>query len=281
MTIITSRVVEDSTTSEGARIMTLLCKYPRALHAELMTHRKFSRNASSSRAIPVEKLADMSFREMWEPLQWGLNQRGMQAQAACLEGDDLAEAQEIWREMARVCTAGVKRLGQLGLHKQWANRPLEWFGHISVVITSTDWDNWDELRDHKDAFPEIRNLCVVMRDARAESTPVVRTRNRMQASSWHLPFVSQQEREVYENQPDLLAKVSAARCARTSYLTHEGAEPNISNDLELFQRLVGQRPLHASPTEHQAYPLPLGRQVSRNFDGWRQHRELVEHLFWK
>lgn len=281
MTIITAKTIEDSVSEDGAPITTLLCKYPRALHAELMTHRKFSRNASSSRAIPVAKLADMSFNEMWEPLQWGLNQRGMQAQAACLEGDELAEAREIWREMAAVCTAGVKRLAQLGLAKQWANRPLEWFGHITVVITSTSWSNWDELRDHEDAFPEIRQLAIVMKEARAASTPLVRGRNRMHASSWHLPFITAGEREIHANDPSLLAKMSSARCARTSYLSFDGAAPSVEDDLGLYDKLVGSRPLHSSPCEHQAYPLPSPTQKSRNFDGWRQYRELMERGFGK
>lgn len=280
MTIITARCIEHSISQHGKEIQTLLLKYPRAAHAELLTHRKFSRNASSSRAIPVAKLAEMSFNEMWEPLRWGLNQRGMQAQLLELEGETLAEAREIWRNMARVCTDGAKRLGELGLHKQWANRPTEWYGHISVVVTTTSWDNWDELRDHEDAFPEIAQLAKVMKGARADSLPAVRGRDRMIATSWHLPFISAEERERYHHEPTMLAKMSAARCARTSYLTHEGREPSVEEDLDLFNRLVAQRPLHASPTEHQAYPLPSPTQQSRNFDGWRQHRELVEHLFW-
>jgi hypothetical protein len=274
-------VVQDSISAGGAPLTTLQLRYPRYIHAELMTHRVFSRNASSSRAIPVAKLADRALSEMVMPIRWGKNQAGMQAKDECLTGDDLARAQEVWRGMAEIVAAGVKELDRLGLHKQWANRPLEWFSTISVVLTSTDFSNWDELRRHPDAQPEIHHLANLIYEARQASTPVVRPRLREHESGWHLPYVTMAEREHYSDVPDFLAKMSAARCARASYLNHDGTNPSVHKDIKLFDDLVGAVPLHASPTEHQGYPLPLATQRSKNFAGWRQHRELVEHMIYR
>jgi hypothetical protein len=108
---------------------------------------------------------------------------------------------------------------------------------------------------------------------------VPRGRNRQFASGWHLPYVTAAERYEFGHDPMRLAKLSAARCARVSYLTHDGRTPDANEDLKLFDRLVGSVPLHASPVEHQAYPLPLAGQRSKNFAGWRQHREIIEQSF--
>ena len=79
MTTITAKIIKDSISAEGVRLTTMELVYPRFIHAEFMTHRMFSRNASSSRAIPVEKMIERVIREPAEPVHWGLNQPGMQA----------------------------------------------------------------------------------------------------------------------------------------------------------------------------------------------------------
>ena len=48
-------IVADSINQQGDRLTSLVLTYPRIIHAEMMTHRMFSRNASSSRAVPVQK----------------------------------------------------------------------------------------------------------------------------------------------------------------------------------------------------------------------------------
>ncbi|WP_454735442.1 FAD-dependent thymidylate synthase [Cupriavidus necator] len=267
-------VVEDSIADNGVRLTTLQLTYPRYIHAEVMTHRVFSRNASSSRAIPVAKLVDRSLANMVEPLYYGQNQAGMQAMEVGLSGAELAAARRIWRRMAEVCAEGAKDLAKLGLHKQWANRPTEWFGTISVVVTATEWDNFFELRDHTAAQPEIRFLAGMMRQALDDSTPTLRKRDREDQAAWHLPYCTPVDRIILPLVD--LRRISAARCARVSYLNHDQSLPNVDKDVQLYMDLVGSRPLHASPVEHQAYPLPLETQWSKNFRGWRQHREIVE-----
>jgi thymidylate synthase ThyX len=279
------KMIEDSISPDGVRLSTMQLKYPRYIHAELMTHRVFSRNASSSRAIPVEKLAEASLAEMVEPIRFGLNQPGMQANEQNIEGDKLHEAKLIWRRMAEFCASGAKELAALGLHKQWANRPTEWFGHISVVVTSTEWDNFFALRAHPDAQPEIQHLAFEMLHCFKNSIPKL-----LQPGEWHLPYVTKDDRDYVSGmlleceESETLCKISAARCARVSYLTHNGEEPDIAKDLELYDRLVGSRPIHASPTEHQATPdtgdyLSHSPALWGNLKGWIQHRKLIESSF--
>jgi len=275
---IAANMIEDSVAFHGKRISTLQLKYPRFIHAELMTHRVFSRNASSSRAIPVAKMIEQVRTEPAMPIHWGKNQPGMQAHEE-LTGRDRRLAQDLWLTAAQEAAETAAMMNAAGAHKQVVNRILEPFLHISVIVTATEFDNWNSLRAHKDAQPEIYQLAMEMLDARRHSSPVERHRDRQLTSSWHLPYVTAEERAAHPEDPLHLAKLSAARCARVSYLTHDGRTPNADEDLALYERLVGSRPLHASPIEHQAYPLPLATQRSNNFVGWRQHREIIESTF--
>ena len=51
-----ARVLLDSVSPGGVRLVTMEVRYPRFIHAEFMTHRMFSRNAGSSRALPIRKM---------------------------------------------------------------------------------------------------------------------------------------------------------------------------------------------------------------------------------
>lgn len=270
------KIVLDSI-ANGKRLVTFQLTYPRYIHAELMTHRVFSRNASSSRAIPAAKLIENSLKNAVYPIRWGKNQAGMQASMEDLSDNDSIAAKEIWDEMMIACANGVRALSELGLHKQWANRPLEWFGTISVVVTATEWDNWFELRDHPDAQPEIQHLAKMMRVAMDESVPEA-----LYAGDWHLPYITKEEKMTIASADTL--KMSVARCARVSYLTHDGQTPDKEKDLALYDRLVGSVPLHASPTEHQATPFNAtlhSEQLQGNFRGWSQYRKFIEKDFGK
>lgn len=272
-----AKMIEDSISSAGVRLITMQLKYPRFIHSEMMTHRVFSRNASSSRAIPVEKMISQVRNSPATPVHWGANQKGMQARQE-LEADGLLIAQRLWREAAFKAAGIAEQMALLGLHKQVANRILEPFQWMHVIVTATEWDNFFELRDHEDAEPNIRLLAQLIETARTESTPQLRASGNMYASQWHLPYVTPAERHAFNINPTYLAKISAARCARVSYLTHDGKTPDPVKDLELYDRLVGSRPLHASPVEHQAYPMSYIQigQFSGNFRGWNQFRKQIE-----
>jgi len=236
-----------------------------------------SRNASSSRAIPVWKVVDQVRDEPAAPIHWGRNQSGMQAQAQ-LEDKQREEVKALWGMAARTAARYAAQMEDLGAHKQIVNRILEPFTFISVVVTSTEWANFMALRAHPDAQPEIQALALAMRKAMDHSQPKMRGARGMlkDAYDWHLPYIKSEEVEEFHDRPVFLAKLSAARCARVSYNNHDGTAPSIENDLKLFERLVGSKPLHASPTEHQAYPLDSSEEWVKNFRGWKQFRSIVE-----
>lgn len=279
---IQAKIIEDSISFEGKRITTFQLLYPRFIHAEALTHRVFSRNASSSRAIPVSKMLAMIRENLAMPIHWGKNQPGMQAKEELLLGDRYL-AEVLWREAAQKAASVAERMVELGLHKEVTNRILEPFQHISVVLTATEFDNWFELRAHPDAQPEIQALAIEMQKALAESIP-----QELDVGEWHLPYVTLDERNdrFFKNNPELLRQVSAARCCRVSYLKHDGSASSISDDLALCEKLVGAKPLHASPFEHQATPDYYSKafgyyntHLHGNFIGWIQYRKEIEHRF--
>ena len=272
---ITAKIIEDSISEEGARLTTMQLCYPRFIHAEFMTHRVFSRNASSSRAIPVAKMIEQVRTNPAMPIHWGMNQSGMQAKAE-LTGIALDHAKAEWLQAAVNAADTAQHMETLGLHKQVANRILEPFQHIHVIVTATAWDNFFELRYHADAQPEIHELALQIKVAINASVPTL-----LKAGEWHLPYVTDIDRSnvrAMNLDSSVLRKISAARCARVSYLTHDGQEPDIDKDLALYDRLITMRPAHASPVEHAATPDPdkKSSELWGNFNGWVQFRKLVE-----
>jgi hypothetical protein len=265
------KIIEDSINRyTGQRLTTFQLRYWRAIHGEVMTHRVFSRNASSSRAIPISTFLKQVWNDPAGPIHWGANNPGMQAKIE-LKGFKLWFAKSVWKWTGRAVCGAVWLVNKVSKpHKQTFNRMLEPWQYISVIITATDWDNFFELRNHKDAQPEIRELAIKMLEAMENSEAVHR--------DLHLPYVTDEEKDKYtleEIDDETLFKISAARCARVSYLTHDGKAPSIAKDLKLYDQLVGSRPLHASPTEHQAVACKEPGYI-KNFRDWKQHRVDVE-----
>lgn len=302
---IEAKIIADSESPDGIRLTTFQLRYPRFIHAELMTHRVFSRNASSSRAIPVAKMIEDLRRDPAMPVYWGTNKPGMQAGEE-LEGGHIASprsfAQMIWLSAMEDAIDRAQALIDLGLHKQIANRILEPWAHINVVVTATDWENFFTLRRHESAQPEIKELAERMFAQMAMSIP-----GDLQPGEWHLPYITKEDwsaarhhqmagritrdEPMYDELADkVLKKVSVARCARVSYLTHDGRQTTVEEDLALYERLVGSQPLHASPAEHQATPDNRhcdlkhcdewsNPEVHGNFRGWIQYRKTLPGEF--
>lgn len=261
------RVECDSVSPEGIRLTTFVVTYPRIIHAELLTHRSFSRNSASSRAIPVEKMIRMVEEDPYIPSEWGRNQKGMQA-GENLSSEQSKVAEAMWRSALARAVSSASHLTDLGVHKQLVNRLLEPFSWITVIITATDWANFFALRCHPDAHPEFQKIARMMWTAMAASTPA-----KLDWGWWHLPFVDREElAQVCADSTGQTRErhklISAGRSARVSYLTHDGKR-DPQADVDLAQRLIAETPRHASPFEHVATPKP-GRHA--NFQGWRQFR---------
>lgn len=281
--MIEAKIIADSISEEGKRITTMQVKFHRFILPEFNTHRVFSRNFSSSRAIPTKKLLEQVRNDPAMPVHWGANQPGMQAERE-LEGDELKNAKFAWKRAAESAAAMAEIMSDLGAHKQIVNRIIEPYIWANGIVTSTEWENWFELRAHPDAQPEIHELALRMQDAMAASSPRL-----LKAGEWHLPYITDEEREdsFYQieanKSSNILAKISAARCCRVSYLKHDGTKADVNEDLHLFQRLAGAEPLHASPLEHQATPYRLqpsaigyDAELQGNLKGWIQYRKLWE-----
>lgn len=306
MSKLEASVIADSVGLQSPRLTSFLLMQPRIIHAEFLRHRMLSFSAASSRAIPVDRLLKESIANMFMP-KFYENQKGMQGYTL-LSPPMQRASEDIWERLAYECARHVKVLSDPphNVHKQHANRPLEWFGWIKVMATGTEdsWLNFFGLRLDRAAMPEIRALAELMWAAWNESTPKV-----LQPGDWHLPFIDQQAihdcgewginetrkinglpTDAQHFRSDALIRVSVARCARLSYTSFDtGKRSAIDEDLALYQRLVGSTPMHASPAEHQATPDEwvdqFGEDVGYtgwahpqqhgNLPGWRQYRKTL------
>lgn len=274
--MIYANVIEDSVSQFGKRITTFELNYPRVIHGEVMTHRVFSRNAMSSRAIPVAKMIEQVRHNPYIPLHWGMNQPGMQASVEADE-ETQVKAIQIWTKAARANAGFAEELAALNLHKQNPNRLLEAFQWMRTIVTTTETGNFFALRNHPMAEPHFQVLAYEMKLAMDESDPVLRDSSKLfDTVNWHLPYIKGEERQAEGFLQ--LCKISAARCARVSYLTHDNETPSLEKDLALYDRLAGGVPMHASPLEHQAAPAPRADMQSGNFVGWIQYRQLAEGI---
>lgn len=260
-----AKIIADSVSAGGHRLVTMEVTFPRLVLAEFNTHRMFSRNSASSRAIPVKTQLARVRDEPFVPEGWGRNQAGMQAER---EVDEAAagEAREVWLAARDRAVEQVERLLELKIHKQLANRLLEPFLWHTVIVTATDWSNFFALRANPEAQPEIGRVAALMRQVYDSGTPVD-----VPDGSWHLPLLQPEEYDGSFEHTEQARQVSAARCARVSYLTHDGRR-DLDADLKLYRRLVESG--HLSPLEHVATPDPAGTRIG-NFVGWRQLRKTI------
>lgn len=272
-------ILADSISPEGHRLTTMQVTMHRWVLAEFNTHRVFSRNSASSRAIPAHKNVDRVRNQTAYPLAWPEKKSGMQG------GDELSDnlretAIVRWGLLAQRVANEVDKLNELGVHKSVTNRLLEPFLYQTVIVTATEWDNFFYLRDSEMAQPEIAVPAKMMREAYESSEPVKKGEY-----EWHTPLLQEEDAELIAdyvgikygslaNREDferVSRQVSAARCARVSYLTHDGRR-DISADVDLYERLTKHG--HWSPLEHVATPCwcPPEYDHKGNFSGWDQLR---------
>lgn len=328
---IKAEIVADSINPRGCRLTTFVLEYPRFVHSELLTHRMFSKNAASSRAIPIEKMIGAVQTNPAMPVWWGKNQSGMQANEELDDierkerrfnnGDSEATILEYFgikgryiryndfsqtrsylltdREAAKIewllsrdrAVMFVRKMNGLGLHKQIANRILEPWFHMRIILSGTEFGNFFALRAHPDAQPEFQALAYKMLEAYNASEP-----KKLAPGEWHVPFgdkinddrladtcwdliysKTHQYMPNWEDYKDQFfefqRKIAIARCARISYLNYEGKD-DYAADIKLCDRLFGTTPKHLSPTEHVARCEDHSEYVG-NFKGWTQFRKTV------
>lgn len=263
---IRATIILDSVSSvAGSRMVTYEVECHRFIWAEMLTHKMLSRNAASSRAIPVAKMFDQCNAE---PIYWGKNKSGMQADEECsslVTIDNTFSLSSLQREYAwdyakQKAIRVAKAMADAGYHKQITNRLTEPFQMMKAVVSATEWDNFFWLRKHEAAQPEIHELARCMYEARKQSVPQV-----LNAGEWHLPFVRTEREDDGELSFQIHAdetlggiqfievedalKVSAARCAAVSF---RNSDYGLEKSREVWERLVGDERKHSSACEHQA-----------------------------
>lgn len=312
-----AKIILDSVAPDhDKRITTMELCYPRFIHAEAKTHRimniddeqyvfgadisvmnekSLSRNAMSSRAIPVAKMLAQVRENPAMPIHWGANQPGMQAGEehstavvipsylinAYLDFADDSQLsysllpstgveqfcvtpQSAWRFAAWLAADMSQAFADAGYHKQVSNRPTEPYQWMRVIVTATEWDNFFALRLSPLADPNMFKLATLARVALDNSSPVVRAS--------HIPYVADMDR-IQLPDPMQAMMAGAARCARISFLNHDGSYPLVEKDLALATMLRDAG--HASPFEHVAIAMTTPDMRSRNFQGWTQLREII------
>ena len=258
-----AKVLLDSTYEGGTRLTTMQICMPRFILAEFSKHRVFSFNTASSRAIPVSKMLEMVEKYPVIPISWGRNKSGMSASEQ-LSHDESEAAILCWNAARWSAIRQARSLNDLKVHKQTVNRLLEPFAWTTLICTSTEWDNFFELRTADNAQPEMQHIAKMIQKAYQGSDPKQITKY-----DWHIPLIQSDEEELDD---ETRCSIGAARSARVSYLTHDGRR-DAQKDLDLFKQLVKDR--HFSPLEHVAAPNSKSHQVlEANLKGWMTLRTL-------
>lgn len=300
MGLITAKIIAHSISRDGVELVTFELEYPRYIHSELMTHRVFSRNTASSRAVPVERTIQYIKENTAIPVYWGVNKSGMSSEYH-LDGEHADNATKLWLEWRDMAIRYAETLGDkegLNVHKQWTNRGLEPWSMHKAIVTSTEWDNFFDLRNHPDAQPDIQELAKIMNRTLNESVP--------KSVGWHLPYIEQGGGEYWTNTENAgkgnilevsledAIKISVSCCAQVSY---RRLDQSLEKARRIYDQMANARPMHASPFEHQAKDILLpsdieevipknlpkgvtsvdryGNWWSGNLRGWVQYRNLI------
>ena len=258
-------ILADSVNPAGERVTTVQIRLPLVVWAEFLTHRTFSRNARSNRAVPSRVLIREVLRNPFVPDFWGRNQAGMQAGAE-LTGVRRWVARQAWLWARYPAIAAAWIMARCGLHKQDANRVLSPWQWIDAVVTGEQsaWQAFFALRCHPAADPKIQRIAEMIRDGIEASRP-----RRLGWSDWHLPYYVGQLLwgDVW---------VSAGACARVSYACFDGRQSDTEN-AALGRRLASEKPAHASPLEHVLQASKIDNTQTGPVGGkWRSLRQIEE-----
>jgi len=281
-------VIADSINPRGVRMITMELTFPRVVLAEFNTHRAFSRNAASSRAIPVEKMIQRVLDDPFIPV-FQKNKKGMQSTEP-LSVEETVAATSIWLRQRDDAVAAVRKLigkyevnerGEhwsnpwkdgitLDVHKQFANRLLEPWMWTTDIVTFTDVANYANLRFSPHAEPSMARITEMGLEQIALSVP-----KKLRKGQWHLPLIFEEDYDMLRKEQitfDDLIKISVGRCARVSYLTHDGRR-DLQADIDLHDRLLANG--HMSPFEHQGRAMNSKVKRSGNLVGFEQYRKML------
>lgn len=259
------KILADSLSPAGKRLTTYQLSFPRFILAEVATHRMLSMSSASSRAIPVAKQLSRVLNDPFIPESWPTEQKGMSG-GEPLIGEDVEIARSNWLGARDDAVDAARNLVADGVHKSLVNRLLEPFQFHTVLLTGTEWSNFFALRTAENAQPEFRKIALMMKELYHEYEP-----DPLEYGDWHLPLIHETE---FTEDWDYWKKISVGRCARVSYLTHDGRR-DLDADIMLADTLMKNG--HMKPYEHVARPLDAIEIENYchwlgNFRGWHQYR---------
>jgi hypothetical protein len=263
---ISARVLADSVNPKGIRLTTLEVTMPRFILAEFNTHRAFSRNSASSRAIPVQKQLARVREDPFIPTAFPINQSGMSASEYVTKESDSSRYYDLvysWCVARDDAVNAAAHIFSLGVHKQIANRLLEPFMWHTVIVSATEWENFFQLRISEHAQPEMRDTAHAMMHALGSGMP-----NALEPGEWHLPLIGPEDADLQLSDQ---IKSSVARVAAVSYDRH--TDRDLDKEQARFELLATNK--HLSPFEHVAHAMDDDSSWA-NFTGWRQARWFIE-----
>jgi len=221
--MIKAEIVGHSLSPQGDELVSVLATFPRIVLAEVNTHRMLSKNTSSSRAIPFEKMLNSIKQNPFIPIAFQKEHKGMQGNEYITDMLDLRVANREWKDAMNYAILSAQRVTDAGITKQLANRLLEPFMWTTMLITGSKegWENFFRLRCPQYQIPALENkvykskkdvrkdirfanslsdvewlqlnkgqaeihmmaLAEAIWDAKNESTP-----KQLKAGEWHIPF---------------------------------------------------------------------------------------------
>lgn len=263
---ISAKIVLDSVSAvTGSRLTTMEITYPRFILAEFNTHRMFSRNSASSRAIPFAKMQENLTAV---PVRFGQANKGMQDRGEEyvagvfgweeIDGCSFLSPQKAWEEAQYHAFYYSKAFYESGYHKQVYNRLTEPFQMMKTVVSATEWSNFFWLRDDEAADPSIAELARCMKQAYEQSVPQV-----LQAGEWHLPYVQAHyfeddgQRFTVEDSEGqgyfvTLEDAIKVSCARACAVSFRNTDYGLEKSKEVYERLISDSKIHGSALEHSA-----------------------------
>ncbi len=283
--VISAKIVAHSKRKESDdELITMELTFPRIILAEVNTHRMFSRNTSSSRAIPFHKMVEAVENNPFIPMAFQKNHKGMQGSEYVDDYDLIEDLEQKWL-MAR--DNAVKSAQTMHFNydvtKQMCNRLLEPFMWTTMLVTTTKEGlyNFFRLRCPAYRFDEtavykskqeavadgygselkttiqwlkknegqaeihMMELAEKVYDAYRESVP-----EELHEGEWHIPYLQEIKDMGNEVSTEDAIKVSASICARVSYTNFDHDEDDVEKHTQLYRKLVNNKPPHSSPLEH-------------------------------
>ena len=156
MSKISATIVADSLSPQGDRLISVLCTFPRIILSEVNTHRMLSKNTSSSRAIPFNKMVESVKNDPFIPIAWQKEHKGMQGSEYIIDKYEIDACIEEWLEARDSAVKHAVNLNKdnnginpiTPVTKQLCNRLLEPFMWTTMLITGSKegWENFFNLR---------------------------------------------------------------------------------------------------------------------------------------